>query len=233
MSDKRDKSEQVSNRETERKREDTREQDVKDRVDGEPTAKRRKSAAQAADAKTEPIDGEQAADDMDADAQQGDAANGDETEEGKDAADATGESEAEEGADVRYMRLAADFQNYKKRTEKEKSEIYTYANAKFATDILEVLDNFERAIDRDASEGADEKFLAGMDMIRAQLVNVLNKNGIEEIAAEGEAFDPNFHHAVVMEASSEHESGHVTCVLQKGYKLKDRIIRPAMVKVAE
>jgi molecular chaperone GrpE len=138
-----------------------------------------------------------------------------------------------ESADARYMRLAADFQNYKKRTEKEKSDVYVYANAKFATDLLEVLDNFERAIDQDATEGADAKFLEGMNMIRAQLSNVLQKNDVEEIAAVGEAFDPNVHHAVLMEPSDEYESGQVTYVMQKGYKLKDKVIRPAMVKVAE
>ncbi|MDR1953089.1 MAG: nucleotide exchange factor GrpE [Clostridiales Family XIII bacterium] len=142
-------------------------------------------------------------------------------------------SETGESADARYMRLAADFQNYKKRTEKERSDVYVYANAKFAGDLLEVLDNFERAIDRDATEGADEKFLEGMDMIRVQLTNVLKKNDVEEITAVGEVFDPNFHHAVVMEVSDEYESGHVTYVMQKGYKLKDKVIRPAMVKVAE
>jgi molecular chaperone GrpE len=148
----------------------------------------------------------------------------------------------EESGDARYMRLAADFQNYKKRTEKEKSDIYAYANEKFAADLLDVIDNFERALgqgaapgpaDAETDGGADEKFLEGMKLIMDQLVNVLERNDVSEIDAAGAEFDPNLHHAVQMEESGEYESGKVTRVIQKGYKIKDKVLRPAMVMVAK
>jgi molecular chaperone GrpE len=136
-------------------------------------------------------------------------------------------------SETKYLRLAADFQNYKRRTEEEKSKTYAYANEKFSTDLLEVVDNFERAISQDTTEGADVKFIEGMELILVQLRNVLTKNGVEEIEAEGAEFDPNLHHAVMTEPATKKNVGKVTEVLQKGYKLKDRVIRPAMVKVAQ
>jgi molecular chaperone GrpE len=146
----------------------------------------------------------------------------------------------EENGDARYMRLAADFQNYKKRTEKEKSDIYAYANEKFAADLLDVIDNFERAMgqgaasaDAETDGGADEKFLEGMKLIMDQLVNVLERNDVAEIDAVGAEFDPNLHHAVQMEESGEYESGKVTKVIQKGYKIRNKVLRPAMVMVAK
>lgn len=141
--------------------------------------------------------------------------------------------EKREDENAKYLRLAADFQNFRKRSEKEKSDIYIYANEKFAKDLLEVLDNFERALDQAGPESAEEPFRAGMDMILTQLRNVLAANNVEEIIAIGEVFDPNLHHAVIMDESDSAESGKVTEVMQKGYKLKDRVIRPSMVKVAK
>jgi molecular chaperone GrpE len=138
-----------------------------------------------------------------------------------------------EDESARYMRLAADFQNYKKRTEKEKSDIYAYANEKFAADLLDVIDNFERAIAQDATTGADEQFLEGMRLIMEQLVGVLERNDVKEIDAAGGEFDPNLHHAVQMEESPEHESGKVTRVIQKGYMIRDKVLRPATVIVAK
>ena len=137
--------------------------------------------------------------------------------------------EPKEDESARYMRLMADFQNYKKRVEKEKSDIYSYANEKMATELLNVLDNFERALDH---ECADEGFKEGMDMIFKQLFDVLGKSGLAEIPAQGEEFDPNFHNAVMTEDTDEYESGKVSGVLQKGYTLNGKVIRPTMVKVA-
>lgn len=133
--------------------------------------------------------------------------------------------ESGESEDIKYMRLAADFQNYKRRVEKEKSDIYSYANEKIALDLLDVLDNFERGIEHIEDEGTQ--------LIIKQFRDVLAKHGIEEIESLGEDFDPNYHHAVVMEPSKEYKSGKITEVMQKGYCLKDRVIRPSMVKVAE
>lgn len=143
--------------------------------------------------------------------------------------DETGESGAEDEALMaKYQRLMADFQNYKRRTEKEKSDIYAYANEKLILGLLEVIDNFERAV---LSETADEKYAEGMEMIFKQLKGVLEKSGLEEIKALGEGFDPNFHNAVMTEDNDQFESGSVTEVLQKGYTLNGKVIRPSMVKV--
>lgn len=140
------------------------------------------------------------------------------------------ETSAEDAEDQneKYIRLMADFQNYKRRVEKEKSEIYDYANQKILAELLTVLDNFERAL---AQECADEAYEKGMEMIFKQFREVLEKSGLEEIEAQGKEFDPNFHHAVMTDSSDEYESGQVTDVLQKGYTLHGKVVRPAMVKV--
>lgn len=139
-------------------------------------------------------------------------------------------SKEEEELNVRYLRLAADFQNYKRRVEKEKSDIYAYANEKIVVELLDVIDNFERALEH---SNDSEGFAEGMNMIFKQLKGVLEKSGVEEMNATGELFDPSIHHAVLTENSVEYESGKVTQVLQKGYLLNKKVIRPAMVKVAE
>ena len=135
----------------------------------------------------------------------------------------------EEALNVKYMRLMADFQNFKRRTEKEKSDIYAFANEKIVRELLDVIDNFERAL---AAGTGGDKFLEGMEMILKQLLAVLERAGVAEIKCLGEDFDPNFHNAVMTEDSAEYESGKVTEVLQKGYILNSRVVRPAMVKVA-
>lgn len=165
-----------------------------------------------------------------AEAEAGEAGSGTAEETGEtEKADETGESGAEDEALMaKYQRLMADFQNYKRRTEKEKSDIYAYANEKLILGLLEVIDNFERAV---LSETADEKYAEGMEMIFKQLKGVLEKSGLEEIKALGEGFDPNFHNAVMTEDNDKFESGSVTEILQKGYTLNGKVIRPSMVKV--
>ena len=156
-------------------------------------------------------------------------------EEAKDAGDAKEDGEKkessaeEEALNVKYMRLMADFQNFKRRTEKEKSDIYAFANEKIVSELLNVIDNFERALLHGA---AGDSFAEGMNMIFKQLQGVLEKAGVKEIEALGLDFDPNFHNAVMTEDSTEYESGKVTEVLQKGYTLNSKVIRPSMVKVA-
>ena len=135
----------------------------------------------------------------------------------------------DEALNERYLRLMADFQNFKRRTEKEKGDIYAFANEKIIGELLNVIDNFERAM---ASGDAEDNFYKGMEMILKQLLGVIEKAGASEIKALGEDFDPNFHNAIMMEDSTEYESGKVTGVLQKGYVLNNKVIRPAMVKVA-
>jgi len=146
---------------------------------------------------------------------------GEENEEVKD------EGKEEEG-ELRYLRLMADFQNYKKRVEKEKRDLYSYANENIMNDLLTVMDNFERALEHDA----DENFKEGIEMIFKQLSDVLEKDGLAEIPALGEEFDPNVHSAVMTEETEDYESGKVSGVMQKGYTLNGKVIRPAMVKVA-
>lgn len=140
------------------------------------------------------------------------------------------EAKEDEDLNTKYLRLMADFQNYKKRTEKQKSEIHAYANEKIVLKLIEVMDNFERALGADASEG--DSFKEGIEMIFKQLSDVLTDAGVKEIEAESTVFDPNFHNAVMMEDTDKVESGMVSEVLQKGYTLNGKVIRPAMVKVA-
>ncbi len=130
----------------------------------------------------------------------------------------------------KYTRLYAEFQNFRRRTDKEKSDIYAFANEKFAMGLLEVVDNFERAMEHGSE--SDPKFSEGMQLILKQLQGVLEKNNVEEIEALGKPFDPNYHNAVMTEAA-EAESGTVTKVLQKGYMLNKKVIRPSMVAVAQ
>lgn len=127
-------------------------------------------------------------------------------------------------------RLQADFQNYRKRMEKERKETIQYANEALILDLLEVVDNFERAL---LTEKEHDAFFNGMEMIHQQLLEVLTKNGLEEVLSDGESFDPNRHHAVLSEESDTVSAGHVIETMQKGYTLKGRVIRPAMVKVAK
>ncbi len=130
----------------------------------------------------------------------------------------------------RHLRLMAEYQNYRRRTEKEKNDIYAYANEEFAKQLLDVLDNFERAME---AETADEKYKEGMELILKQLKTVLEKNKVEEIDALSKPFDPNFHNAVMNVEAEGFESGTVAKVFRKGYTLNSKVIRPAMVAVAQ
>lgn len=141
-------------------------------------------------------------------------------------------AEAEENGDAKYLRLMAEFQNYKKRVAKEKSDIHSYANEKIVTELLEVLDNFERALAADNSTDV-EGYAQGMKLIFDQLLGVLTKSGLVEVKALGEEFDPNMHNAVMTTDSEEYDSNKVCSVLQKGYTLNGKVIRPSMVTVAK
>ncbi|MCQ2555020.1 MAG: nucleotide exchange factor GrpE [Clostridia bacterium] len=139
------------------------------------------------------------------------------------------EKKVEAKDDDRYVRLLAEYQNFKRRTEKEKADIRQYGIEKVVKQMLDVADNFERALNVETS---DEKFKDGVELILKQFLTALENSGVSEIKALGEEFDPNFHQAIMMEDSTEYESGKVTCVIQKGYLLNNRVVRPAMVKVA-
>ncbi|HCY1869067.1 TPA: nucleotide exchange factor GrpE [Staphylococcus aureus] len=131
----------------------------------------------------------------------------------------------------KYLRLYAEFENYKRRIQKENEINKTYQAQRVLTDILPAIDNIERALQ---IEGDDETFKSlqkGVQMVHESLINALKDNGLEVIKTEGEAFDPNIHQAVVQDDNPHFESGEITQELQKGYKLKDRVLRPSMVKV--
>ena len=148
------------------------------------------------------------------------------------AEDNSKKAEAEENGDAKYLRLMAEFQNYKKRVAKEKSDIHSYANEKIVTELLEVLDNFERALATDNSTDV-EGYAQGMKLIFDQLLGVLTKSGLVEVKALGEEFDPNMHNAVMTADSEDYDSNKVCSVLQKGYTLNGKVIRPSMVTVAK
>ncbi|HEX7151953.1 MAG TPA: nucleotide exchange factor GrpE [Thermoanaerobaculia bacterium] len=129
----------------------------------------------------------------------------------------------------RYLRTLADFENYRKRTDREKADFFKYALAGTLKDILPVLDNFDRALEH--AEQGDE-FHKGVSMIYKQLFDVLQRNGLRVVGEPGVHFDPNIHEGVVREEDPSVPSHTVTAVLQKGYFLHDRLLRPALVKVA-
>jgi molecular chaperone GrpE len=131
----------------------------------------------------------------------------------------------------RLLRTAAEFDNYRKRIERERRELADYMKADVLAEILPILDNFERAIQAPSSD--EEPFRKGVELIHKQMLDFLRKRGVTPIQAIGADFDPNFHQAVIHETSPEHREGEVIEELQRGYMLGDRLLRPAMVKVAK
>ncbi len=134
----------------------------------------------------------------------------------------------------KMLRLQADFLNYKARTEKERSTIYGNAVSDVLTDLLPIIDNFERAIDAVNSENQEViNFKNGVNMIYDQFLNTLQKKGLKEIEALNSKFDPNIHSGIAFEVTEEKEEDTVIEVFQKGYLANDRVIRPSMVKIAK
>ncbi len=133
------------------------------------------------------------------------------------------------------LRNQADLQNYKRRKDEEMEKILKYKNEDIIKEFLNTIDNFERAINMDDNDLSDEvsKFLAGFKLIYTNMVHILEKFDVKEIVADGVEFNPDFHHAVLTDHDENKPSGVVLEVLQKGYLYKDRVIRPAMVKVNE
>ena len=129
----------------------------------------------------------------------------------------------------KYLRLAAEYDNFRKRTAKEKEALFGDATAAAAGAFLTVYDNLERAV---ATPSEDENYKKGVELILTQFNETLAKLKIEIIDPKGEAFDPNFHNAVMHEDNEELGENVVSDVFQKGAKLGDRVVRPAMVKVA-
>lgn len=127
-----------------------------------------------------------------------------------------------------YQRMLAEYANYKRRTEQEKEQIGAFTKAELLKGLLTSLDNMEKAVAAEPGEG----YKAGVDMVMRQFLEALQKLGLEEIPAENAPFDPHMHNAVMREDADGVEPDTVTAVFQKGYKLGERILRPAMVKVA-
>lgn len=150
-------------------------------------------------------------------------------QEESDAAGSDAEAQIAELKDL-LLRKAAEFDNYRKRTERERSEFAGFAVAGLLEDILPVLDNFERALEAECRNG--EEYKTGVKMILEQLRAVLKRHGLEPIEALGRQFDPNVHEAMLQEPATGYEEGAVINELQRGYMLKGRVLRPARVKVA-
>jgi molecular chaperone GrpE len=132
----------------------------------------------------------------------------------------------------RLARQQAEFDNYRKRASREQQDFRQYAVSDALKQFLPVLDSFERALATPPNDGRDEKLRAGVELVRKQMLDTLTRLGVTPIEAEGAVFDPQFHEAVEMVDTNDAKDNHVISELQRGYRLKDRLLRPAMVRVA-
>lgn len=132
----------------------------------------------------------------------------------------------------KYLRAHADFENTKKRLEKEKQMAIDYTNEKFAKEMLPIVDSLELALAHSGEESDVNKLREGVSLTLDNLIKVFERNGIKQIPADG-AFDPKMHEAIMQSASDDVEDGHIVATLQKGYIFKERVIRPALVNVCK
>jgi molecular chaperone GrpE len=130
----------------------------------------------------------------------------------------------------RLLRTAAEFDNYRKRMDKERRDLAEYTAGEAIKDLLPIIDNLERALQASA---LDDPLRKGVELIHKQMLEILRRRGVTPIEALGADFDPNVHEAVTQEESAQHREGEVMEELQRGYKVGDRLLRPAMVKVAK
>ena len=130
----------------------------------------------------------------------------------------------------RLLRTAAEFDNYRKRMDRDRRELAEYTAGEVMTELLPIIDNLERALQ---AASQDDPLRKGVELIHRQMLDILRKRGVKPIEALGTDFDPNFHQAVIHEASAVHREGEVMEELQRGYVVGDRLLRPAMVKVAK
>jgi len=165
---------------------------------------------------------EQALNDQDPPQEQADTQNNDPLEELRREKDALQD---------RLLRTAAEFDNYRKRVERERRDLADYMKADILAEILPIADNFERALQAPSSD--TDSLRKGVELIHKQMHDFLRKRGVTPIEALGADFDPNFHQAVIHETSPSHRDGEVIEELQRGYMLGDKLLRPAMVKVAK
>jgi molecular chaperone GrpE len=142
---------------------------------------------------------------------------------------ARAEAERDQYLDA-LQRLKAEFDNYRRRTERDRQAVVEGAQREVVRGLLPVMDNLERAVAALGDQGTE--IVAGLEMVRGQLAGLLAGHGVEEIAAHGEAFDPNVHEAVAQIPSDEHPDGAVVEVIEKGYRVSDHVLRPSRVVVA-
>jgi molecular chaperone GrpE len=131
-----------------------------------------------------------------------------------------------------WQRSRADFANYKKRVERDQAQTYQNAAASILKRYLGIIDDLERALKSRPADGDGAAWAEGIELIYRKLLSILESEGIQPMDAEGMLFDPNLHEAIMSEDSDQHESGQIIEVLQQGYLLGDRVLRPAMVRVA-
>jgi molecular chaperone GrpE len=142
---------------------------------------------------------------------------------------ARAEAERDQYLDA-LQRLKAEFDNYRKRTERDREAVATGAQRELVRGLLPVMDNLERAVAALGERG--DEIVAGLEMVRGQLAGLLAGHGVEEIEADGRLFDPNVHEAVAQLPSADHPEGAVVEVIEKGYRISDHVLRPSRVVVA-
>jgi len=141
-------------------------------------------------------------------------------------------AEAQENHD-RYLRSAAEFENFKKRMDRERSDSIRFANEELIKQLLPIVDNLERALAHAEEVGADEAMIEGVNMVHKQFIDALEKFGITRVEAMEKPFDPNYHEAMMQVETNEHPPNTVVMEMAKGYMLHDRLIRPAIVGVSK
>jgi len=152
--------------------------------------------------------------------------------EGEDGRGVQLQAEVEKAKDL-ALRTAADFENFRKRAAREKEDAVKYANGAFLERLIPILDNFELGLNAARAGAENSPILAGMDMVAKQLNDFLLSHGVEPVLGEGQTFDPNLHEAVAQEASDAVAEGVIVRQLRKGFKLRDRLLRPATVVVSK
>jgi len=132
-----------------------------------------------------------------------------------------------------WQRALADFSNYKKRVDRDQAQVYQNAAGTIIKRFIEVLDDIDRALKNRPLEGEGAVWASGIELIYRKLISILENEGVKAMDLQGQVFDPNLHEAITLEESADHESGQIIEVLQQGYMLGDRVLRPALVRVAK
>ena len=146
----------------------------------------------------------------------------------------TGQAQEYKDLYQKYMRLAADFENFKKRSAKERADVIAYGNEELIKALLNVLDNLERALEHSESQDDPKPLLEGVKLVHKQFLSCLEKFHVQHIdATQGKEFDPRLHQAIERVESEDVEQGHIISEMLKGYTLKDRLLRPALVIVSK